>query len=95
MPRAALAGVLTPPVPLRRAPPPARRRPAQKFENAQRAQRGEPPLPLDDFQITLDQPEPSRIETLLVTRQIDAYCRQVNQFAGQAFSKLFLTSSLQ
>jgi len=74
------------------------RRPAtpdQKFENAQRAQRGEPPLPLDDFQITLDQPEPSRIETLLVTRQIDAYCRQVNQFAGQAFSKLFLTSSLQ
>jgi hypothetical protein len=31
----------------------------------------------------------------LVSQQIDAYCRQVNQFAGQAFSKLFLTSSLQ
>jgi translation initiation factor 3 subunit H len=68
----------------------------QKYENAQRQQRGEPPLPLDDGgQALRPPPEPSRLEALLVSQQIDAYCRQVNQFAGQAFSKLFLTSSLQ
>jgi len=68
----------------------------QKFENAQRQQRGEAPLPIEDNPaLPKPAPEPSRLETLLVSRQIDAYCRQVNQFAGHAFSKLFLTSSLQ
>ena len=74
---------------------PVRRARSQKIENQARQQRDEPPLPLDDNAAVRPPPEPSRLETLLVSRQIDAYCRQVNQFAGHAFSKLFLTSSLQ
>jgi len=39
-------------------------------------------------------PEPSRLEGLLVSNQIENYCKQINQFAGQSFSKLFLTEGI-
>jgi len=70
----------------------------QKFENQQRAAQGDAPIPETDI---LENPnfkpnvEPSRLDYLLVTHQIDAYCKQINQFAGQAFPKLFLASGLQ
>ena len=37
------------------------------------------------------QAEASRLDALLVTNQIDTYCKQINQFAGQMFPKLFLS----
>lgn len=64
--------------------------------NARRA-RGEEPLPEEDLtQNSLFKPisKPSRLESLLITDQMSAYCQQINQFSGQSFAKLFLMQSL-
>jgi len=39
--------------------------------------------------------QPSRLESLLITNQINNYCEQVNQFAGTGFTKLFLYGGMQ
>ncbi len=39
-------------------------------------------------------PQPSRLESLLIMNQMQAYCEQINQFTGQSFAKLFLMHSL-
>jgi len=39
-------------------------------------------------------PQPSRLEALLISNQMQAYCQQINQFTGQSFAKLFLMQSL-
>jgi len=39
--------------------------------------------------------QPSRLESLLVTNQINKYCEQINKFAGTSFTKLFLYTGLQ
>eukprot|EP00967_Tisochrysis_lutea_P135212 scaffold239590_cov28-Tisochrysis_lutea.AAC.2 len=38
--------------------------------------------------------QPSRLESLLIANQMQAYCQQINQFTGQSFAKLFLMQSL-
>eukprot|EP00697_Spironema_sp_BW2_P002525 gnl/Spiro4/13346_TR7102_c0_g1_i1.p1 gnl/Spiro4/13346_TR7102_c0_g1~~gnl/Spiro4/13346_TR7102_c0_g1_i1.p1 ORF type:complete len:348 (+),score=105.41 gnl/Spiro4/13346_TR7102_c0_g1_i1:32-1045(+) len=38
--------------------------------------------------------EPSRLESLLITSQINSYCSQINQFSGHGIGKLFLLGSL-
>ena len=38
---------------------------------------------------------PSRLESLLITNQINNYCHQINQFAGQGFGKLYVVAGLQ
>lgn len=38
---------------------------------------------------------PNRMEGLLISNQISAYCSQINKFAGSSFEKLFLAGSLQ
>ena len=35
-----------------------------------------------------------RLDSLLVTNQMSAYCQQINQFTGQSFAKIFLMQSL-
>ncbi|CAN0304560.1 unnamed protein product [Discosporangium mesarthrocarpum] len=35
------------------------------------------------------------MESLLISNQINAYCSQINKFAGSSFEKLFLAGSLQ
>ncbi|KAJ3294169.1 Eukaryotic translation initiation factor 3 subunit H [Borealophlyctis nickersoniae] len=74
----------------------------RRAENASRAAQN---LPLlygeDELQPTspaltkLLATEPSRLETLIITNQIDTYCKQVNQFAGPALSKMFMTKSIR
>jgi len=39
--------------------------------------------------------QPSRLESLLITNQINKYCEQVNKYAGTSFAKLFLYAGLQ
>jgi hypothetical protein len=39
-------------------------------------------------------PPPSRLEALLITNQINNHCQQINQFAGQGFSKLYMVAGL-
>jgi translation initiation factor 3 subunit H len=69
----------------------------RKQENQSRRLHGQDLLPDED---TTNHPlfkpvqEPSRLEALLITNQVNQYCQQINTFAGQSFSKLFLLGGL-
>ncbi|KAL1535248.1 Eukaryotic translation initiation factor 3 subunit H [Salvia divinorum] len=39
-------------------------------------------------------PEPSRLDSFLVTNQIVNYCNQINGVAGQSFSRMYLMKGL-
>ena len=68
----------------------------QQQENTQRVQRGEKPLPEEDInKIFKPLPTPQRLDSLLITGQIDNYCQQIGEFSSQSFGKLFLAESLQ
>ena len=66
-------------------------------ENKAREEAGEETLPEEDptNPIFKHYPEPSRLESLMISKQIGHYCQQINSFAGMSFSKLFLQSSLR
>jgi len=70
----------------------------KKKQEAQiRLMRGEEALPEEDLSsnpLFKPIPQPSRLESLLIANQMEAYCQQVNQFTGQSFAKLFLMQSL-
>ena len=69
----------------------------RKAENQSRLMKGEEPLPEEDLsqnQLFKPMPQPSRLESLLISNQMQAYCQQINQFSGQSFAKLFLMQSL-
>ena len=58
---------------------------------------GEEPQPEEDLaanSLFKPMPQPSRLESLLIANQMQAYCQQVNQFTGQSFAKLFLMHGL-
>jgi len=38
---------------------------------------------------------PSRLESMLITNQINNYCEQINNFANRSFAKLYLLNELQ
>ena len=69
----------------------------RREENKLRRDSGEAPLPEEDptNPIFKPVPQPSRLEALLISNQIDQYCKQINRHAGQSFTKLFLAGSLQ
>ena len=72
----------------------------QKEENARRAARGEPLLPMTEEAVEQDlnlKPviPPSRLEALLLSEQVDMRCKQVTEIAGEAFVKLYLAEGLQ
>lgn len=60
----------------------------RKAENANRAQQGLPPL---DTPLSLPN-EPARLESLLVSAQIDQYCSQIEEHSQSAMSKLYFAS---
>ncbi|KAJ3411496.1 hypothetical protein HDV05_002104 [Chytridiales sp. JEL 0842] len=73
----------------------------KRQENASRATSGLPPLYSEEDIETpsanltrLMASEPSRLETLVLTNQIETYCKQVNQFAGPALTKMFLAKAV-
>ena len=69
----------------------------KQAEAVARRARGEEPLPEEDLSSNPQFkpiPKPSRLDSLLITNQMSAYCRQINQFSGQSFAKLFLMRSL-
>lgn len=62
----------------------------RKQENALRAQQKQPPLPEDEWQKLFKLPqEPSRLESLLVGRQVEQYARQVDGFSAVVSGKMF------
>jgi translation initiation factor 3 subunit H len=65
---------------------------------AHRQKRSQDGVNVDEEEITsLFKPpqQPSRLESLLITNQINKYCEQINKFAGTSFTKLFLYTGLQ
>jgi len=70
----------------------------RKHENAARVSRGQPELPEDDIQnnpIFKPIPLPSRLDSLLITGQINHYCNTISEFASSNYGKLFLAQGLQ
>jgi len=72
----------------------------RKEENQLRIERKEEPLPETPEQLELENPlfkkipEPSCLESLLVSNRISNHCKQILQFSGQTLTKQFLTKSL-
>lgn len=62
----------------------------RKQENALRLQQKQAPLPEDEWQKLFKLPqEPSRLESLLVGRQVEQYARQVDGFSAVVSGKMF------
>lgn len=62
----------------------------RKAENALRQQQKQPLLPEDEWQKLFKLPqEPSRLEALLVGRQVEQYARQVDGFSATVSGKMF------
>ncbi|PGH15585.1 eukaryotic translation initiation factor 3 subunit H [Helicocarpus griseus UAMH5409] len=62
----------------------------RKAENATRTQLKQPLLPEDEWQRLFKLPqEPSRLETLLNTRQVEQYSRQIDSFVSATTGKMF------
>lgn len=55
-----------------------------------RVQQKQPPLPEDEWQKLFKLPqEPSRLEAMLVGRQVEQYARQVDGFSAVVTGKMF------
>ncbi|KJE92905.1 eukaryotic translation initiation factor 3, variant [Capsaspora owczarzaki ATCC 30864] len=68
----------------------------RRQENEARIAAGEQPVSEADILSANRAPvPPSHLDTLLYTNQIGQYCKQVNQFASAAFSKLYVAERLQ
>jgi translation initiation factor 3 subunit H len=62
----------------------------RKAENVTRAQLKQTPLPEDEWQRLFKLPqEPSRLETMLNTRQVEQYSRQIDGFVSSTTGKMF------
>ncbi|KAI5370538.1 putative eukaryotic translation initiation factor 3 subunit H, MPN domain-containing protein [Septoria linicola] len=62
----------------------------RKQENVLRVQQKQAPLPEDEWQKLFKLPqEPSRLESLLVGRQVEQYARQVDGFSAVVSGKIF------
>ena len=62
----------------------------RKAENAARAASKQPPLDENEWQKLFKLPsEPSRLEALLVARQVEQYARQVDGFSATVSGKMF------
>eukprot|EP01122_Echinamoeba_exundans_P004115 TRINITY_DN1412_c0_g1_i1.p1 TRINITY_DN1412_c0_g1~~TRINITY_DN1412_c0_g1_i1.p1 ORF type:complete len:354 (+),score=91.32 TRINITY_DN1412_c0_g1_i1:252-1313(+) len=73
----------------------------RKAENAQRKAMGQDLLPETAADLEHENPalfklpsEPSRLEALLITNQINNHCEEILKFGGQSLSKLFVSKSL-
>jgi translation initiation factor 3 subunit H len=66
----------------------------RKAENATRLATKQPLLPEDEWQRLFKLPvEPSRLETLINSRQVEQYSRQVDGFAATVSGKMFAVKS--
>ncbi|KAI8537712.1 hypothetical protein RHMOL_Rhmol09G0046000 [Rhododendron molle] len=68
----------------------------RRADNMARKAAGEELLPEEDPSNPVFKPipEPSRLDSFLITNQIANYCNQINGVAGQSFSKLYLMKAL-
>ncbi|CAL9135198.1 unnamed protein product [Musa textilis] len=68
----------------------------RRVENMARKAAGEEPLPEEDPSNSIFKPipEPSHLDSYLITNQISNYCNQINGVAGQNFSRLYIMKAL-
>jgi translation initiation factor 3 subunit H len=65
----------------------------QREENKIRRENGNDVLvPEEDPDFFKTVHQPSRLESLLITKQMNTYCEHINRYAGKSFQKLFLAS---
>lgn len=69
----------------------------RQAEAEHRAATGKDPLPEEDPKNPLFKPmnKPNRLETYLLSNQIDYYCDSITKVAEQSFQKLYLMEALQ
>ncbi|RLN52353.1 hypothetical protein BBJ28_00005649 [Nothophytophthora sp. Chile5] len=66
----------------------------QREENKSRRENGEEPVPEEDPNFFKSVNQPSRLESLLITKQMNTYCEHINRYAGKSFQKLFLAAKI-
>ncbi|TDH73479.1 uncharacterized protein CCR75_003084 [Bremia lactucae] len=66
----------------------------QREENKIRRENGEDLLPEEDPAFFKSVNQPSRLESLLITKQMNTYCEHINRYAGMSFQKLFLAAKI-
>ncbi|KAJ3184299.1 Eukaryotic translation initiation factor 3 subunit H [Geranomyces variabilis] len=74
----------------------------RRMENSARTAQGLDPVYGDD-ELVASSPalakllsnEPSRLESLIITNQIDTYCKQITQYAGPSLTKMFMVKSVR
>ncbi|KAE8884165.1 hypothetical protein PF005_g2466 [Phytophthora fragariae] len=66
----------------------------QREENKTRRENGEEPVPEEDPNFFESVNQPSRLESLLITKQMNTYCEHINRYAGKSFQKLFLAAKI-
>lgn len=66
----------------------------QREENKARRENGEESLPEEDPNFFKSVNQPSRLESLLITKQMNTYCEHINLYAGKSFQKLFLAAKV-
>ncbi|KAI8984715.1 hypothetical protein BDF20DRAFT_861343 [Mycotypha africana] len=68
----------------------------RRQENAQRAEKGQDPLPEDEVNTLFKlPPEPSRLDSMILTAQMHNFTKQLNQFAGPSLARLYSIQELQ
>lgn len=68
----------------------------QSHENDIRLAKGEPTLPEEDV-TKLFRPlaVPARLNSMIVSGQINTYAQHISQFCSQSLAKLYMTQTLQ
>ncbi|ETV75565.1 hypothetical protein H257_09989 [Aphanomyces astaci] len=67
----------------------------RRDENKVRRDNGEDVLAEEDPNSLLKSlSQPSRLESLLITKQMNTYCENINRYAGKSLNKLFLAGNL-
>ncbi|KAI9907907.1 hypothetical protein PsorP6_003473 [Peronosclerospora sorghi] len=66
----------------------------QREENKVRRENGEELALEEDPNFFKSVSQPSRLESLLITKQMNTYCEHINRYAGKSFQKLFLADKI-
>lgn len=68
----------------------------QAQDNASRKAKDEEPLPDEDItKLFRPVPVPSRLNSMIVSGQINTYSQHISQFCSQSLAKLYITQALQ
>lgn len=68
----------------------------QAQENASRVAKGESPLAEEDItKLFRPLPVPPRLNSMIVSGQINTYSQHISQFCSQSLAKLYMTQALQ